>query len=279
MSKHQTIIQKWLIGKWNLGRLMRFLLLIYAAIGIYGYFFSEGLIFQPQPSSYQDSQNILKLPTVDREQISALYLPQPTATYTILYSHGNAEDLGDVRFILEQLQTAGFAVFAYDYRGYGTSQGKPSEQNAYEDIEAAYTYLTQTVKVPPERIIVYGRSVGGGPSIYLASRQAVAGLVLESAFTSVFRVITRIPLYPFDKFPNIGRIKAVRCPVLVMHGTADQVIPFWHGQALFQQANEPKRFVPIKGANHNDLIRVAGVQHTQELQRFVQLLRRGSKSS
>jgi len=114
-----------------------------------------------------------------------------------------------LRPILERLHKAGFAVFAYDYQGYGTSQGKPSEQNAYRDIDAAYQYLTAQLKLPSERIIVYGRSTGGGPSVDLASCQRVAGLILESTFTSTFRVITRVPLYPFDKFANLSKISSV----------------------------------------------------------------------
>ncbi len=100
-------------------------------------------------------------------------------------------------------------------------QGKPSEGNAYRDIDTAYNYLTQTLRIPSERIIVYGRSVGGGSAVDLAGREALGGLILESSFTSAFRVIVPFPILPFDKFANIDKIERVNCPVLVIHGKAD----------------------------------------------------------
>lgn len=277
MTQRQSKLRKWLLSNWSVLRWLRLLLIVYLTIGAYDFFLAERQIFQPQPATYQDSREILKLTTSDAVRISALYLPNPQVTYTLLFSHGNGEDLGDVRPFLEYLRSLGFAVFAYDYRGYGTSEGTPSEQNAYRDIEAAYQYLTTTLQVPADRIIVYGRSVGGGPSIDLASRQPVAGLILESTFKSVFRVITQIPLYPFDKFPNIDRIASVQAPILIIHGTTDRTIPFQHGKALYEQAIAPKQFFAVEGAGHNDVLQVAGKRYAQALQQFVQLLQQPAK--
>ncbi|NJP08523.1 MAG: alpha/beta hydrolase [Leptolyngbyaceae cyanobacterium RU_5_1] len=257
---------------WIVKWIVRSLLLLYLALTLFAFVFSNGLIFQPHAASYRDTADTLKLLTSDGEQISALYLPNSQATYTLLYSHGNGSDLGDIRPLLAAVQRIGFAVFAYDYRGYGTSQGSPSEQNTYRDIDAAYHYLTTSLQVPPDRIILYGNSVGAGPSIDLASRQPVAGLIVEGAFTSAFRVMTRIPILPFDRFNNIHKIKSVRCPVLVVHGTDDAVIPFHHGQTLFNHANQPKQFLVIEGANHNDLAEVAGIRYSNSLQEFIQLV-------
>lgn len=264
----KKIIKRLLIGEFSLKRLMISVLFIYAAIGSYGYFLSDWMIFKPQPDSYQDSGDILKLKSGKGNLISAIYLPNPQATYTILYSHGNAEDLGDIRPVLNRIRQMGFSLFAYDYQGYGTSEGKPSENNAYADINAAYAYLTQKLGKSPERIIIYGRSVGGGPAVELATREPIAGLVLESAFTSVFRVITQIPIYPVDKFNNIQKIKQVDAPVLVIHGTEDEVIAFWHGEKLFAAANEPKSFFPVQGAMHNNVMGVAGDRYAETLREF-----------
>lgn len=261
-----------LLGKFSVGRVVRSVFFIYLALGAYAFFFADRQIFQPQPSSYQDDRTTLKLASAPNIQISAVYLPHPNATHTILYSHGNAEDLGDIRPRLTQIQAIGVNVFAYDYRGYGTSQGSASEQGTYQDIDAAYRYLTTTLKQPPNRIIVYGRSVGSGPSIDLATRQAVAGLVVESGFTSVFRIVTHIPLFPFDKFSNINKIGAVSCPVLFIHGTHDRTIPFQHGQALFDRAKQPKTFLIVDGADHNDVQQIAGERYTQALRTFIQTL-------
>jgi len=235
-------------------------------------FFSDGLIFLPHPSSYKDGPDVLKLTTRTGKKISALYLPNPQAKFTLLVSHGNAEDLGDDRFWLEELQRAGFSVLAYDYEGYGTSEGKPGEQAAYDDENAAYDYLTQTMKITTDRIIIYGRSVGSGPAVHLAARKPAAGLILQSPFVSAFRVLTRIPLLPFDKFPNYKDIRKVHCPVLIIHGDSDTVIPPWHGKRLYDLADEPKKFVSISGADHNDLEMVAGKSYIEALQQFAAFL-------
>src|SRR5215469_17202998 len=215
-------------------------------------FFSDGLIFLPHPSSYKDGPDTLKLTTRTGKKISALYLINPKAKFTLLASHGNAEDLGDDRFWLEELQHAGFNILAYDYEGYGTSEGKPGEQGAYDDEDAAYEYLTATLHISPDKVIIFGRSVGSGPAVHLAARKNVAALILQSPFVSAFRVLIRIPVLPYDKFPNYKDIHNVHCPVLIIHGDSDSVIAPWHGRKLFALANEPKRFVPVPGADHND---------------------------
>lgn len=171
--------------------------------------FSDRIIFQPPASAYRDTGATVKLKSRDGVQISAVYLPNPQATYTILFSHGNAEDLGTLAFELEDVRAMGFSVLAYDYHGYGTSSGKPSEQNAYEDHEAAYDYLTQVLQVPADRIIAHGRSLGGAMAIDLASRKPVGGLIVESSFLSAFRVLTGYPIFPFDKFRNLEKISQV----------------------------------------------------------------------
>jgi len=257
----------------SIRRMLQLLLLVYLALNVFAFFYAERLIFLPRPKSYQDSPEILKLTTLSGEQISALYLPNPTATYTVLYSHGNAEDLGRIRQRLEHLRTLGVSVFAYDYRGYGTSQGTPSEQNAYQDIEAAYRYLTETLGISPSQIILYGRSLGSGTSVEIASREPIAGLILESPFTSTFRVITRIAIVPFDRFDNLRKIAKVRCPVLFLHGTQDRLIPLHHSETLMRQVRSPKRLVPIPGADHNDLLEIASTQYDQAIQTFIQSLK------
>ncbi|MCJ2543198.1 alpha/beta hydrolase [Thermostichus vulcanus] len=246
-------------------------LIVYGYLIWLGWFQSERMIFLPRPASYQDGEQILKLTTSDGLLISAIYLPNPAASYTLLYSHGNAEDLGDILPRLFSLQRQGFSILAYDYRGYGTSQGEPSEAGAYKDIEAAYDYLIAQ-GIPPAQILVYGRSVGGGPSVYLAAQKPVGGVILESTFVTAFRVLTRIPLLPFDRFDNLSRIPTIDCPLLILHGTDDGLIPFWHAQTLYKAARDPKRLVPIEGANHNNLLQVAGDRYYSILHQFVEEL-------
>jgi fermentation-respiration switch protein FrsA (DUF1100 family) len=245
---------------------------VYAALAVGVYLGADRMIFLPPSPTYRDGSGTIGLTTGDGVRISAVHLPNPEAEFTILYSHGNAEDLGLVAPMLARLRAWGFAVFAYDYRGYGTSGGTPSERGVYEDVDAAYTHLTRTMGVPPRRIIAYGRSVGSGPAVDLAARRPLAGLVVESGFVTAFRVMTRVPLLPFDEFRNVDKMARVRCPVLVMHGEEDDVVPVVHGRQLFRAAPEPKRFLWVPGAGHNDFTLVAGDRHARALREFAAVL-------
>ena len=265
-------IRKILVGDFTIKRLVLALVFIYASLLLVAYFFSDRIIFRAQESSYEDGPEILKIETEDGAEISALYLLEPNSEFTILYSHGNAEDVGDIREFLEMFRDNGFSVLAYDYRGYGTSGGRASEKNAYEDIEAAYEYLVGELGSSPDQIIALGRSVGGAVAMHLACREKLAGLILEGSFITAFRVITRIPLVPFDKFRNIDKIKKVQCPVLIIHGKDDRVVPFRHGEKLFKTANEPKLKFWVDGAGHNDLFWVAGTHYWDIIKEFTSMV-------
>ncbi len=250
--------------------IIRIPLLVYGLLAGYAYFFADRQMFLPQYANQAPlPQPPIRIDVTDNAHITAVYLPNPKAVYTILYSHGNAETLGDIYPRLLQLKQLGLSVVAYDYRGYGASSGQPSEHNAYADIDAVYRYATETLKVNPDRLIVFGRSIGGGPSTYLASRKPIAGLILESTFISVFRVIVPFPLLPFDKFPNHNRIEQIQAPLLIIHGDRDQVIPFEHGETLFKSAKAPKQFLRIPGAGHNDVSEAGGAIYQQGIQDFV----------
>lgn len=272
-------LRRLLLGEFSAKRLLRSLLFVYGFLLCYAFFFADRMIFQPPPASYQKTREILTLTSKDGTQISAIYLPNQNAQYTILYSHGNAEDIGYILPLLREIRDLGFAVFTYDYHGYGTSGGVASELTAYQDVDAAYDYLTLKLGIPPQQIIAYGRSVGGGSAINLAVSKPIAGLIVESSFITAFRVLTRIPILPFDKFQNIDKIQRVRCPVLIMHGKADEIVPFWHGQELFQATQAAKRFLWIDHAGHNDFVEVAGDRYFQALQQFALLLQQTENST
>lgn len=261
-------VKNLLVGEFNIKRLILSFAFIYTLIMLFVYFFANRMIFLPQGSSYEDGDEILKVETQEGIYISALHLQGSDAEFTILYSHGNAEDIGDLRELFEEFNNKGYSVFAYDYRGYGTSEGKASEKNAYRDIEAAYKYLVEELGVPANRIIALGRSVGGGAAVHLAQRHELGGLILESSFTSALRAVMRVRLFPFDKFNNLGKIKKVRCPVLVVHGKSDRIIGIRHGQKLFEEANEPKFNLWVDGAGHNDLVWVAGDSYWDAISKF-----------
>jgi len=234
--------------------------------------FINRVLYWPHESSYSDDARITKLMTADGVQISAMWLPNAKARYTILYSHGNGEDMGDMEPYYQGIRNSGYAVLGYDYHGYGTSQGSPSEEATYADINAAYDWLVNVQHVSPERILLLGRSIGGGPATDLAIRRPVGGLILESAFTSAFRVATHWPIFPKDRYCNLEKLPKVHCPVLVVHGRDDGVVRFWHGQKNYAAANDPKQCLWVEGAGHNDLMLVGGQSYLQALDEFVKLV-------
>lgn len=248
-------------------------LMTYGGLCIYALLFADKTIFQPGRASYAAGDQWLTISASDGVRLAAVHLPNPEARYTLLFSHGNAEDLGVLLPYLELYRRQGFAVFAYDYRGYGLSEGAPSEAGAYRDIDAAYRYLIDQLGVPPERIIGYGRSLGGAVTIDLAARQPLAGLIVESSFTSAFGVLPVTRIMPFDKFASKSKLGRVGCPVLVIHGRRDEVIPFAHGEALYAAAPEPKRFLWIDAAYHNNVAEAGGEPYLAALRAFAELVR------
>ena len=246
----------------------------YVALTIIAHFISTGMIFPRPPANYTPGTDHLRMKTPDGVTLTARHWPNPSARYTMLYLHGNGEDLGIISGYIEEYVKAGFAVFAFEYRGYGHSGGRPDEATTYQDAQLAYRYVRETLKVPADRIVVFGYSLGGGPAVELARREKIGGLILEGAFVSAYRVMTRFPLFPADKFVNLAKLPHVGCPVLVIHGTDDRTVPFWHGQSLFAAAREPKRSLWVEGGGHGGLAEVAGEKYWQTLHDFVQSLDR-----
>ncbi|NLF38634.1 alpha/beta hydrolase [bacterium] len=232
------------------------------------------LIFQPPRSSYAEGANIIKVATADGNVLAAVHYPCSNATYTLLYSHGNGEDIGWLDTLFKWYNELGFSVFAYDYRGYGLSTGTPDEEECYADADAVFAYVTNVCRVPPERIIVHGRSLGGAMAVHLAATQPVAGLIMESTFLTAFRVVTRVPLVPdvMDRFRSMDRIPSVRCPVLVIHGLDDWVISPWHGEKLYELAPGPKMSLWVANAGHNDVVKVAREDYGNVMKEFAGLV-------
>jgi hypothetical protein len=174
---------------------------------------------------------------------------------------------------------AGFDVFLFDYRGYGRSSGRPSEEGTYADARAARQALLRQEGASAERVIYLGESLGGAIALKLAVDSPPLGLVLRSTFTSV-RALARLhyPVVPRafvpDAYPSLERVPQLRCPVLVIHGERDDIAPFSHGEALFAAAPEPKQFHRVPGAGHNDLIAVEGSRYADVVAAWVEGLSR-----
>lgn len=243
-------------------------------IPVFFYSCVDSMIFLPPEPSYQPSSNLVMIEMDLGYEIAAYYLPGPEDGFVVLFSHGNAEDIGQNRGFFQNYQMQGVGILGYDYRGYGLSNGKPSEFNTYGDILAAYDYLIHERHIEPQRIIVHGRSVGSGPSVWLAAHYPVGAVILESPFVSAFRVRTRWPIIPFDKYNNLARINNIDCPLLVIHGQDDRIVGFWHGQKLYEAAAEPKMHYWVPNAGHNDLFYVAGDEYWKQVNEFIKLIQR-----
>ncbi|KAK4712337.1 hypothetical protein R3W88_006850 [Solanum pinnatisectum] len=204
----------------------------------------------------KENVDILKLPTKKGTEIVAVYIRNPAAMLTVLYSHGNAADLGQMyELFIELSHLLRVNLMGYDYSGYGQSTGKPSEQNTYADIEAAYRCLEETYGVKEEDVILYGQSVGSGPTLDLASRLSrLRAVVLHSPILSGLRVMYAVKrTYWFDIYKNIDKIPLVECPVLIIHGTADDVVDCSHGKQLFELSKQKYEPLWVKTGNHCDL--------------------------
>ena len=217
---------------------------IYTALALSVYLLQNRLVYAPD-RNVQRNPSALNLPfeevTLKSSSdafVHGWYVPYEASTYTVLFCHGNAGNIADRLELIKVLHSAGLSVFIFDYAGYGQSTGKPSEQQTYEDARAAWDYLTVTRKIEAERIIILGRSLGGGVATQLAVTEKPAGVVLESTFTSIPDIGAR--LYPWlpvrwlsrVSYDNLARMSEIRVPILIMHSRDDEVIPYSHAQSL-----------------------------------------------
>lgn len=242
----------------RLRRLALELAALYVAASCVGCAVVNAAMFHPPKPPYgPDLPGLVEMGTPDAP-VAGVWSPAPGATRAVLFSLGNAEDLRYVHDRLALFNRLGFSALAWDYPGYGRTPGKPSERTVYAAAETAFRHLVETRGFAPSNIVVCGYSIGGGPSCYLAERHPdVAALLLFAPFKSAVRVVTRVRILPFDPFPNLARIPRTRCPVLVLHGTADRIIPSWHGEAVAAAAGGRGRFVPVPGATHVSVFHAA----------------------
>lgn len=243
--------------------------LVYVVLIICSNSVANTIIFPKVPVSYQDDSSALKLKTSEGATITAAYLKAPDSKQLLLYSHGNGEDLGMIQDTLQNFQKRGISVLAYDYPGYGTSSHKPTESGVYAAADAVYQFATKTLNFAPEQIVLYGYSLGSGPSCWLADRYPVNRLILEGAFTSTFRVMTRIKLFPGDQFDNFSRLKNIDCPILLIHGIKDRIVPFWHAKKNWKVLRGKKETFWVEAAGHVNLPEVAGSRYWKKVESFI----------
>ena len=232
--------------------------IFYVGLMAYAWIMADRLIFPETESSDQDGSNYFKLQASDGEEITACFLEAKNSKQLLLYCHGNGEDLGQINWLLKTFQARGISVLAFDYPGYGTSTGAPSEAGCYSSAEATYLYAVKTLGYTPEQICLYGRSLGGGPACWLAQRYPVGRMILEGTFTSIFRIVTKRRLLPWDKFNNLDRLKEITCPILFIHGSHDDTIPFSHAQKNYHAYQGEKKIFRVEDGGHCNLYEIAG---------------------
>jgi len=178
---------------------------------------------------------------------------------TLVYFHGNAGNLGDRADKLHGFAEAGFGVLALSYRGFGKSEGSPSETGIYNDARAAIAYARDEMHVPQKRIIYFGESLGSGVAVQMASERPPALLMLEAAYTSVetrsaeiYHYVLGVRHFVLDKYDSLSKIKNVHAPLLMLHGARDAVIPLLHGRTLYDAANDPKQLIVYPEVHHAD---------------------------
>ena len=256
----------------------------YLGLALYLYLFQARYVYFPELPSRQVEAtpadlglafDAVTLRTADGEALAGWFIPAPAARGALLYLHGNGGNIGHRLDQIEVFHRLGLNILIIDYRGYGASSGKPSEEGTYQDALAAWNWLTQEKRLAPERIVLFGESLGGSIAAWLAARHKPAGLVIYASFTSVPEMARAVyPLFPASllvryRYDTRAALKNVNCPVLILHSREDEIVPFGHGQALLEAAREPKRLVELRGG-HNDALLLSREAYARETGAFLQ---------
>ncbi len=253
----------------------------YGAIVGLAFAFQDQLLFQPTnrllatPDDAGMDYETVHLSTEDGETLHSWWIPTPDVSRaTLLFFHGNAGNISGRLESVQQFHQLGLNVLIVDYRGYGQSTGNPSEQGIYKDAEACWLHLTETRGIAPEDIVVFGRSMGGGPATWLAARQPPGAVILESVFTNVpdigahhysFLPVRALATNQFDNESRVGEIEA---PTLHIHSREDRIVPIELGREVYEAATEPKQFLEIQGG-HNDGFLVSADAYLRTIDAFL----------
>ena len=256
----------------------------YLALGLLAFLFQAHLVYFPNvpsralaatPESAGLGYETVDFAADDGIRLNGWFLPGPAETRaTLLFCHGNAGNISHRLDSLKIFHDLGFAVFIFDYRGYGDSAGTASEQGTYLDAEAAWRYLTVERGVRPDDIVIFGRSLGAAVAAHLASRHAPKALILESGFTSApdlaAQVYWFLPVRWLSRFAyaTAAYLTQVHAPVLIIHSVDDDIIPVRHGRALFAAANEPKLLLEMRG-DHNQGFLISGHAYVEGIDAFL----------
>ncbi|MDI9370127.1 MAG: alpha/beta hydrolase [Synergistaceae bacterium] len=263
---------------------MRYVFLIgigYAVVVLLAFLFSERLLFFPYrelwatPESRGMAFEDVDFQASDGTRLHGWFVPADGASRaTVLFCHGNAGNISHRLDSIDIFHRLGLSVFIFDYRGYGRSEGTPSEKGVYSDVEGAWRRLTGELGERRERVVMFGRSLGGAVAAYAAEKFSPGALILESTFTDLASVgqghyfFLPVRLIVGDAFNTIGRLERIHCPVLVAASPEDEVVPGSHGKTLFEAAGEPKMFLQLRG-DHNLGFLDTGRPYVEGLDTFI----------
>jgi uncharacterized protein len=256
------------------------LFLIYISITGIVYIGQKKMIFSPVREIAATPEYIglqfedIILRAKDNVNISAWYIPAAQERAVILFCHGNAGNNSHRLDSIRIFHDLNLSVFIFDYRGYGKSEGSPTEEGTYLDAEAALDFLIEVKHVPSEKIVVFGRSLGGAVAAEVALRRRVGALIIESGFTSVPELGgTYFPFLPIRllsrySYATENKVSKINVPKLFIHSPHDEIIPFKYGKALYENASLPKEFLEIRG-DHNNGFLMSGSIYRDGLNRFI----------
>lgn len=254
---------------------------IYLAVVLAVYLLQGRLLYVPQrkldatPADAGMDYADVTLQAADGVTLHAWHVRAPQEQALVLFCHGNAGNISHRLDSIVQFAGMGLSVLIFDYRGYGQSQGHPTEQGTYLDAHAAWDYLTGTLGTPPERIVVFGRSLGAAVAAGLARQVRPGALILESGFTSCADIGQQhYPWLPVRwllkyRYPTIETVAHITCPTLIVHSPDDDIVPFSHGRHLYRAAAEPKSFLQISG-DHNTGFLTSGETYTDGVRLFLE---------
>jgi hypothetical protein len=218
------------------------------------------------------------LVTADGLKLHAWHVPAKDAAGTVLFCHGNAGNVSHRIETIAVLHKLGMNVLVFDYRGYGKSEGRPTEEGTYRDAEAAWAYLVETRGEKPQRIVIHGRSLGGSVAAHLAMDRTAAGLIVESSFYDITELGAELfrwlPVRWLSrmKYKTAEYVKGARCPVLVIHSREDDMIALHHGQKIFDAAPQPKRLLEIHGGHNSAFLDSSDIYNPALRQFFAEVL-------
>jgi alpha-beta hydrolase superfamily lysophospholipase len=240
-------------SEYSIIRLLIFLGFVYLLVVGVAFFLSEKMMFPYKESSYgQDVANLKFIKTEDGNTVATRFWKSELNSHLILYFHGNGEDVGELDSFAEQMNSLGVSVLTFDYRGYGLSSGKASESNVNSDALLVLD-MARELGYENDKILLWGRSIGSGGAVHLATSSEFAGLILVSPLKSIYTVITGFSIIPFDRFDSYSKLDQLDFPLYIVHGTEDQVIASSHGVQMFESYRGKKCISLIDGAGHNNL--------------------------